>query len=208
MSCPDRWQGCIASSLPTVAASRVTVFAANERGRPARDAHFSQSLARVQAGSCTRAVRTREKLSRRRPSSDRCFPLALLRHFPGLNQLVVVDGHSGRLLVGELALRSDIAVFLGLVVPVLGRFLLVELRTELALHARFLETRHDGILVARQSVHRLLRRLLAGDRPRDVLPPPLCELPVFRHVDAGRRPQFSRGAAIAYHPAANWRHKL
>ena len=106
----------------------------NEYGRPVQDAHFSQSRARLQAGSCARPLQADEA----GPSLSRLLSLcisALLRHFPGLDQLVVVDGHSGRLLVRELALRSDVAVFLRLFVPVLGRFLLIEFWAELALHA-------------------------------------------------------------------------
>src|ERR1700742_763886 len=48
---------------------------------------------------------------------------------PRLDQGVVVDRFALRLLVGKLALRRDVAVLFRLLVPVLGGFLLVQLRS-------------------------------------------------------------------------------
>ena len=56
------------------------------------------------------------------------------RRGPALDQRVVVDRFALRLLVGELRLRGDVAVLLGLVEPELRALLLVELRTAFALH--------------------------------------------------------------------------
>src|SRR4051794_11739882 len=81
---------------------------------------------------------------------------------PRLDQGVVVDRLALRLLVGELALGSNRAVLLGLGEPVLGRLLLVQLRTAGALHAGLLQTFHDGVLSSGKRVHRGLRRLRTG----------------------------------------------
>ena len=53
-----------------------------------------------------------------------------------------------------------------------------------------------------------LRRRFAGDRLRDVLPPDLRQLAVIRHVDAGRRPELARRAAIELDPAADLRREI
>src|SRR5689334_15041029 len=81
---------------------------------------------------------------------------------PRLDQRIVVDGLALRLLVGELALRRDVAVLGRLGEPELGGLLLVQLRTALLLHAALLETFENGVLRRGQSIHRLLRRLVAG----------------------------------------------
>src|SRR5580692_6447167 len=82
-----------------------------------------------------------------------CGLSLLVRNFrlPALDQFIVVLRDALRLLVGELALRGDIAVLLGLGVPVLRGLLLIELRPELALHAGFLQPAQDLILSFGQS---------------------------------------------------------
>src|SRR3984893_7984908 len=90
---------------------------------------------------------------------------------PRLDQRVVVDGFALRLLVGQLALRRDVPVFGRLPKPVLGRLLLVHLRSASTLDAGFLQTFHHRVLRGCQRVHRRLRRLRTGRRVADVLPP-------------------------------------
>src|SRR5262249_44182427 len=118
------------------------------------------------------------------------------RRRPRLDQRVVVDRLALRLLVGELALRCDVAVLRRLGEPELGGLLLVQLRTALLLHAALLETLEHGVLGRGQRVHRLLRRLVAGGGIADVLPPELRQLRIVRHVVAGRGPLHTRGRAV------------
>ena len=122
-----------------------------------------------------------------RSDRDRALAFRLLG-LPRFDQLVVVDSDSLRLFVGELTLGREIAILFCFRVPVFSSFFLVQLGAELALNARLLEACHDRILIARQSVHGLLRSRLAGDRLRYVLPPHLRQLAVFGHIDASWGP--------------------
>jgi hypothetical protein len=67
---------------------------------------------------------------------------------------------------------AAIAVLLGARTTIPITFF-VELRTKLTLDARFFQPRHDGVLIAGETVHSLLWRCLSGDRLGDVLPPEL-----------------------------------
>src|SRR6266851_4177651 len=115
---------------------------------------------------------------------------------PRLDQRVVVDGFALWLLVRQLALGRDVAVLCRLREPILGRFLLVELRSALALDAGFLEAFHHRILRGCQRVHRRLRRLRTGRCISDVLPPQLRKLGIIRHVVAGRGPLHARRRTV------------
>src|ERR1700744_687407 len=136
--------------------------------------------------------------------------LALMRglRLPSLQKLVIVDSDALRLFVSEFTLRREIAVLFRLGVPIFRIFFLVELRTQFSLNARLLDARHDRVLVARQSIHGLLRRGRARDRLGDILPPALRALTGGGSVDAGRRPQLARGAAIELDETAHFRRQL
>src|SRR6202140_5745240 len=127
---------------------------------------------------------------------------------PRLDQGVVVDGFTLRLLVRQLALGRDVAFLGGLAEPVLGRLLLVELRSAGALDAGFLQTFHHRILGCGERVHRRLWRLGPGRRIADVLPPQLRQLRIVGHVVAGRGPLHARRRAVELDQPAEFRRAL
>src|SRR6266571_5038467 len=123
-------------TCPPCAMTKSHRSAFRRRAPPGRGAPglCPSAMAQKETGTCPGLRCSRGPVDR---STGRRNPSAALRRGrgPALDQGVVVDGLALRLLVLQLALGRDVAVLRRLVVPELGRLLLVELRAAVALHA-------------------------------------------------------------------------